>query len=346
LKIALNLRPIDGPFGGGNSFVSLLAEGLQARGHSVVFNLSDDDIDLILILDPRWRHPLRSFSIPSVVLYLLRHREVLIVHRINECDERKGSKTMNRKLRRVNYVADATIFVGSWLKNLNLTYTLKKGIRSKNCEKVILNGSNKEMFFPDLENDWNPTEKMKIVTHHWSGNYLKGAELYLELDNLIDDSSVSNQFEFTYIGNWEFTRKLKNSRHIQPLHGQELAQELRSNHVYITGSLNEPGGNHQNEGMLSGLPVIYVQSGCLPEYCGGFGIELNDSISLKSALKELLREYSSLRKKVLNYPRDSEKMIDEYELFFSELLSRRNDLVSQRKYRRSIVDFLKLLIPM
>ena len=50
-------------------------------------------------------------------------------------------------------------------------------------------------------------------------------------------------------------------------YGKELANELRKHDIYITGSKNEPSGNHHMEGALCGLPILYVNSGALPEYC-------------------------------------------------------------------------------
>ena len=42
-----------GPWGGGNLFVINLANYLTEKGHVVVFSLLDNDIDLILMTDPR-----------------------------------------------------------------------------------------------------------------------------------------------------------------------------------------------------------------------------------------------------------------------------------------------------
>ena len=53
-------------------------------------------------------------------------KDAIIVHRINECDERKGTNNMNSLLKRANYVSDHTIFIASWLKELNLWQKNKK----------------------------------------------------------------------------------------------------------------------------------------------------------------------------------------------------------------------------
>ena len=44
--------------------------------------------------------------------------------------------------------------------------------------------------------------------------------------------------------------------------------------VYITASKNEPSGNHHIEAAQCGLPILYINSGGIPEYSNGFGIVL------------------------------------------------------------------------
>ena len=57
--------------------------------------------------------------------------------------------------------------------------------------------------------------------------------------------------------------------------GLELASELKEHDIYITGSLNEPSGNHHIEGALfCGLPILYINSGGIAEYCS-YGLEIN-----------------------------------------------------------------------
>ena len=36
--------------------------------------------------------------------------------------------------------------------------------------------------------------------------------------------------------------------------------------MYITGSQNEPSGNHHIEASQLGLPVLYIESGGIPEF--------------------------------------------------------------------------------
>ena len=53
MKISIGTRIKDGPWGGGNLFAINLRDFLEKAGHEVVYDLEDDDIDIILITEPR-----------------------------------------------------------------------------------------------------------------------------------------------------------------------------------------------------------------------------------------------------------------------------------------------------
>jgi len=344
MKLALNLEPKIGPYGGGNALTLTLAEGLEKSGFEISFDLTKRGLDFILMLDPRWRHPLLSFTPAAMSRYVLKNRNTLIVHRINECDERKNTNFMNRKLRLANYLADSTIFVGSWLKNLDLVDREKARMRAE-TDIVIKNGSNQRIFYFKDENEWNGKAPLKLVTHHWSPNPMKGLALYQRFDEMLQDSFYSEKFEFTYIGNVPKEAKFTHTRVIPPLHGVDLAEELRRHHVYLTGSVNEPGGNHQNEGGLCGLPIIYVDSGCMSEYCEGFGIKIQNLGQLDFALREILESYPKFRKKMRSFSNTSDSMVEEYEKHLRYLDSRRESILKQRNLFSDPAKFLRLQLP-
>ena len=70
--------------------------------------------------------------------------------------------------------------------------------------------------------------------------------------------------------------KFINSQHIPPLSGVALSSELKKHHLYITASLNEPSGNHHIEAAQCGLPLLYIESGGIPEHCNGYGVPFNE----------------------------------------------------------------------
>ena len=329
MKVAIGYEIIEGPWGGGNRFVSAMATALSQAGHDVVFSLTDHDIDLILLIDPRKRSKNIPFGPGEVLRYLNRiNSNTLVVQRINECDERKNTKTMNFNLRTANYVADHTIFVGSWLKELNVWQHGRT-----QSHNVILNGADPDIFHPSGYQTWDQSSPLKLVTHHWGGNWMKGFDIYEKIDSLIDESKWRNRLEFTYIGNLPKGFQFKNTRYIQPLDGHNLANAIRSNHVYITGSQNEPGGNHQNEGAMCGLPLLFRNSGCLPEYCKGFGIPFNSTNDLEWALERMYQSYNHFEIIMSDYPHTIEKTVQEYLNEFNHLMERKAEITANRNLR-------------
>ena len=53
MKISIGSKIFTGPWGGGNLFAKNLTNYLNNLGHNVIHDLYDDDIDLILLTDPR-----------------------------------------------------------------------------------------------------------------------------------------------------------------------------------------------------------------------------------------------------------------------------------------------------
>ena len=99
MKAAIGSKPYAGAWGGGNRVVSALCDALAERGHKVVHALDDAEIDFILMIDPRVRSPNVCFGAGAVLRYLtFRNPNAIVIHRINECDERTNEPFINRKL--------------------------------------------------------------------------------------------------------------------------------------------------------------------------------------------------------------------------------------------------------
>jgi hypothetical protein len=144
MKISIGTNIKDGPWGGGNLFAINLTNFLKAKGHIVVNNLLDEDIDIILLTEPRKTSESSAFTHIDVNNYLkFVNNKAIVIHRINECDERKDTNFVNKYLIDVNKSADFTVFVSTWLMNL----FEKQGLKSSK-KRVILAGANEEVFNP------------------------------------------------------------------------------------------------------------------------------------------------------------------------------------------------------
>lgn len=325
MKVSIGTNIKDGPWGGGNLFAINLKNHLYSKGFEVVNNLDDDDIDIILITEPRRTSESSAFTHIDVQKYLkFINSETLVMHRINECDERKNTNYLNKYMINANKVADYTVFVSTWLKNLYEN----QGINTKN-NHVVLAGANKEIFNNKNYVPWDGSEEMRIVTHHWGANWNKGFDVYTKLDKLISSKKWQNKISFTYIGNLPKNFKFENTKVIKPLSGENLAEAIKKNHIYLTASLNEPSGNHHIEGAQCGLPLLYIDSGGIPEYCSGFG-EVFDKYNFEQKLEKLIHEYPESVENMKNYPNNSFIMCTEFENFFIEMMDNKEKLLEQR----------------
>src|SRR4030042_6059078 len=250
MKISIGSNIIKGPWGGGNRFAISLSEYLRNKGWDVTTDLSDDDIDIILMTEPRITSETGAYNQRQISRYLIRRPGTVVVHRINECDERKGTKGVNKYLMRANKVADYTIFISDFLKNLFINQGFSK---SKNSS-AVRNGADINLFNRKGREKWNRKSPFKIVTHHWGYSRNKGFDIYEKLGKI---NSVGNlEIEFSYIGRIPDNVKLEGVKIIPPISGKELAGELKSNHIIFHGSIKEPDGMHHIEGAIWGLPLL------------------------------------------------------------------------------------------
>jgi|SRR6056300_267849 len=325
MKVSIGAKIIDGPWGGGNLFAKNLSNFLISKGHNVVFDLNDIDIDIILLTDPRKSSESSTYTHEEIIDYLQNiNSNAVVIHRINECDERKNTRGLNKFIINANKAADSTVFVSSWLMNL---YQSQGQLIKENL--VILSGSDIKIFNREEISKWDKTKKLKIVTHHWGTDKNKGFEIYKKIDELIDSPEFKNLIEFTYIGNLPKNLKFKNTTIIDPLEGLKLAEALKKNNLYITASLNEPSGNHHIEAAQCGLPVMYIESGGVTEYCKGYGIPFTND-DLPEKIKLAMSKYDFYYEKMKTYPYSSDLMVEQYLTLMIELVGKRQDVSKNR----------------
>ena len=256
MKILINRKPVNGPWGGGNNFVKALHEYSSMHGFTPV-NTFSEDIDLIFMVDPRYDE--LGISLNEIAAYKQYRPSTKIVYRINECDKRKGLvNDIDPLIRSVSNVSDMCIFISDWIKD----YHISEGW---GCPRnwVIYSGTNKDHFIsrPD---DRIKNGKINIVTHHWSDNPFKGLDIYQQLGKWIEDNP---EYTFTYIGRSQSA--IANTNMIPPTFGSDLGKKLSRHDVYVSASRFDPGPNHIIESLACNIPTYaYIEGGGACEMVG------------------------------------------------------------------------------
>ena len=243
IRISLNVKKIDGPYGGGNQFANALEQYLVLKGHNVFRSLVPK-LDMILIVSSKRHHLTTAYDMDEIAEYKILNPNTVIVHRINSIDEQRGIDLgINAAMLQANHLADHTIFISAFLRD----FFTAKGMDVSMPNSVIFNGAGEDIFHPRGRVDWSPGKKLRLVTHHWSSNYMKGFDIYERLDQLLDVEPFRELFEFTIIGNIPLGINFQNSKVIPPIHGKELGELLRQHHVYLTAARNEAAGMHPQD---------------------------------------------------------------------------------------------------
>jgi hypothetical protein len=290
MKFFINRKLRRNPWGGGIHFATGFADYVTSLGHKVTTQY-EDDVDVIFMLDPRDDEGFGDIT--QLIQYknflISKKKNVKVFHRINDSDIPRGTNFLvDLNLKANSAIADQTIFISEWLKS----HYIEKGFSRSSY--VIRNGCNHKWFYP-LE-DKQPGEKIKVVTHHWSDNYNKGFDAYIELDEKLD---IHKNIEFTYIGRYYKGYQPKNTKIIPPLYGKELGDELRKYDVYVTAARWEACGMHHVEASSCGLPVVYHKDGgAINEMCSAHGVMINDSKDVVNAILLAYKNRKDLIQKI------------------------------------------------
>ncbi len=287
----MNLRPVYASWGGGNQWLTQTVRYLRATGYSVRFDLRAE-VDAVLLTHFGLTGK-TSFSLPELRAYLAARPHVRVVHRVNDNDVRKGTGEMDRRLAEYDALAHHTVFISRWLRDHHAARWFDAG----RPHSVVINGAEAATFHPIGSTPWQPGEPLRLVTHHWSDNWLKGFKVYAEVDRMIADGELPG-VELWVIGRWPAEIRWRAARTFPPANGEALAGLLRQCHAYLTASLWEPGGMHFIEGAQCGLPVLFHEDGGgICEVAERFGICFRDDVG--GAIGALRERYPELRRAVL-----------------------------------------------
>lgn len=340
MKISIGANIIKSAWGGGNHFAKLLFDYLQAHSVETYTDLAVNDLDIILLIEPDKKLRISSYNHRDIQRYLRKQNSrCVVVHRINNTSAARNDKkeSFNRyRIRANSLVADHTVFISNWVYQ-----QYKTSGYSSEYFSVIYNGGRKV----DRINKHKKKrgDVLSIITHHWSNNYNKGFDIYERLDNLLSKNEFASKIKFTYVGRLNDSVKFKNTECIAPLSGDDLNNELSKHDIYLSAAINEAGGMHHIEGALCGLPLLYRDSGALPEYCDGFGVMFN-SENFEQKLMEMISNHSFWQQRINDYPHTAERMYENYYRLFLNLVKHRNEIKERRRLREKRLGRFRSLI--
>jgi len=308
-----NRPPKREAWGGGTHFITSFYEYLKSKGYDVVFSLQPG-IDLIFMFNPRPNTG--NDCVNSIYRYKIQNPNVKIIQRINDTDKARPNDTPWRDelFLSSSQIADSVIFISSWLKK----YYISLGFNPLKKNKVIINGCNYRWYFPDKEKNCDK-DKVRLITHHWSDNYMKGFDVYNFIDDLISDFP---SIEFTYMGRYNKLYSIKNTKLIPPKYGPEVGKILRESDIYVTAARWEACGMHHIEAARCGLPILYHRDGGgVSEVCRNHGLEFSNLSEFKHRLDEIIDQYDKIRNKIDYDYLSSERCFKEYEEIILETIN-------------------------
>lgn len=313
-RVAFNMAPRRGPYGGGNQWLNQLSSSLKNSGYAVQFSL-DEEVDCVVGTHAGLGGSL-AFSYEDILRARARNPHLVCIQRINDNDVRKGTDAMDLLLQEANRAADHTVFVSEWLRD----YHASRWFDATKQHSVILNGADPSVFHPIGGSVWRPGTPLRLVTHHWSDNRSKGFDFYGEIDEAIASGSVPNT-ELWVIGRWPKDLKWRKARTFPPCAGEKLARLLRQCHGYVTASRHEPGAMHPVEGLQCGLPLIYHQeTGGTVELGRRYGVEVSGR-NIPETLARFREAYDEVRQKVLAKPPSGDAMCLQYRRLIQRLIA-------------------------
>ena len=266
MKIFFNRQPVAGPWGGGSKVLSAIVKECMDRNHEVTYDLNTA-FDLIFCFDPRPD----AKSDFHTLLRSRDHNGCKIIQRVGDLGTH-GKPELLDLVRLTAQMADLVVFPSAGARD-------HAGINNKNLA-VIPNAPLRDFIVERKSCKFN--SPVRLVTHHWSNNTMKGFDVYEALD---DFCKRSGKFTFTFIGRKPDKVLLQN--HIPPQDIQGLVDLLPKHDIYITASRQEAGANHVLEAMGMGLPVLYhSDGGSINEYCNERGLAYDNSRMLIEILEK------------------------------------------------------------
>lgn len=286
------------PYGGGNQFLIALEKELKKRGQSVGRNKVGNNTKIVLFNS-------FNFDFDKLKGTKKRYPNLKMIHRVDGpiSTYRGESIEIDKKIYELNHdLADKTIFQSNY--SLNKHHEL--GLDFKNAS-VITNAVDQKIFNANDRKKFGG--KIKLIATSWSNNPQKGGPTLAWLDEHLDTS----KYELTFVGRTK--NVFKNTKVIDAVPSEELAQILKQNDIYIAPSENDPCSNALLEALACGLPSAYRLSGGHPELVGGAGEPFTHNESLILAIDKIASNHAFYEAQIK--PRTIAQATDQYLKIFT-----------------------------
>lgn len=299
MLIYLNREPVVGPWGGGNKTVDLLSKEIIKRGHTLVYNLNHENIDVLFCMDPRpnkygeWYQHLLNYKVAN--------SRTKIVQRVGDVGGH-GKPELTDLTKQTVKFSDSVVYISQWALDQ---------IGQEKTENVKVDNLGPLSIFHKFKRENKIEKKVRICTHHWSNNEKKGFDIYEYIDQVL--MPQNERLNFTYIGRVPDGFKFHNVNYIPPCDTDALVDILPEHDFYITASRDETGGNHVVEALGCGLPVIFHQDGGgIVDYCSDYGLGYSSKEGLLPAINKMIDDYDRHKKNVMTYEKTLSDSVDLY----------------------------------
>jgi glycosyltransferase involved in cell wall biosynthesis len=266
------------PEGGMYTFVGNLTQWLDHQRWPYTADLQDD-FDVLFV---------NSWVVaPSVVRRVKRSRpQVRVAHRIDGAAKDYGSDPASDGVQaRVNLLADVTIFQSQYSR-----YSTREKFRVVAHDgPVIHNPVDVVQFGPDGSRRDLPAGRPLVACASWSVNRRKGT---WQIEQL---AARHPDIVFVLCGRFDAVGEGPNIIHLGHLSREGIAEAFRSCDLFLNLSENDPCPNVVLEALASGLPVLYRDSGGVPELVGDCGLPV-DIETFGHALTRVLGDRTRLAK--------------------------------------------------
>ncbi|MFP4322160.1 MAG: glycosyltransferase family 4 protein [Anaerolineales bacterium] len=260
--------------GGSAHFMHQFQAYLQARDWPHITDFEAAPCDIILT---------NAWSMPYPVLwhYKQHRKAVRLVHRVDGVAQEYGRTDGTDILQAdVNRLADATIYQSAYSQAAQRRHHLITA-----DGPVIHNPVDLARFAPRPQYH-KPAAPPRLISVSWSSNPHKGLWRIPEL------ARAHPHLEFQVVGPLPKDGDLPpNLTHIDRVPHTDLPDLLRQADIYLSLLENDACPNVILEALASGLPIIYLPSGGVPELVHEAGVALSESAALAQAVSTIMADY-------------------------------------------------------